>query len=100
MNIWLTCLPPKNEVKQTIDKLYDDKATIPDGFTMRIFKAQSRWIWYVAGLTRLYMVRNIVKEMNHMFIMLIPKAEGTKRIEDFQVNLCMNSIYKIHLDYD
>lgn len=100
MNIWLTRIPTELKVKQTIDKLNDDKALGPDGFMVMIFKV----LWniikidLVSKFIHLYLGRNIVRKMNHTFITLIPKVEGLERLEDFRKISCMNSIYKIHAD--
>lgn len=98
MNIWMSGIFTKLEVKITIVKLCDDKAPSPDGFTMRIFKV----LWttikldLVDGLAHLYMGRNMVREMNHTFLTLILKIEGAKRMEDFRPIFCVNLIYESH----
>lgn len=38
----------------------------------------------------------MVREVNHTFITLVPKLQGTERIEDFCPISCINSLYKIH----
>lgn len=49
------------------------------------------------GLTHLYLGWNMVRQLNHKFITLLPKGSSAESMDHFRLISCANSLYKIHL---
>ncbi|GJZ49360.1 protein LAZ1 [Tanacetum coccineum] len=84
------------EIKAAMFSIRDDRAPGPDGYTSAFFKKG----WDVVGQDVYKAVRDfftngqILKEINHTFIALIPKVSTPLRINDYRPISCCNVIYK------
>nr|GEX50457.1 methylenetetrahydrofolate reductase 1 [Tanacetum cinerariifolium] len=85
-----------NEIKAAMFDIGDDQALGPDGYTSGFSKKG----WDIVGGDVCNAVREffsngqILKEINHMFLALIPKVSTPLRVNDYQPISCFNVIYK------
>ncbi|GJY60523.1 aspartic peptidase [Tanacetum coccineum] len=84
------------EIKAAMFNIGDDRAPGPDGFTSAFFKKG----WDTIGMDVCNAIRDffsngqILKEINHTFIALIPKVPTPIKVNDFWPISCCNVIYK------
>ncbi|GKE07474.1 protein LAZ1 [Tanacetum coccineum] len=84
-----------DEIKRAMFDIGEDKAPGPDGFTSAFFKKS----WDVVRPDVCNAIRDfftngqILKEVNHMFLALIPKVPTPFRVNDFLSISCCNVIY-------
>ncbi|GJZ87804.1 3-ketoacyl-CoA synthase 11-like protein, partial [Tanacetum coccineum] len=85
-----------DEIKAAMFDIGDDKTPGPDGFTSVFFKKG----WSIIGEDVCNAVRDffsngqILKEINHTFLALIPKVSTPLRVSDYRPISCCNVIYK------
>ncbi|XP_022014977.1 uncharacterized protein LOC110914496 [Helianthus annuus] len=70
------------EVKKAIFSIGIDKAPGPDGYTAAFFKSA----WPIVG--------NLLRELNHTNIVLIPKIPTPSAVTDYRPIACCNVLYK------
>ncbi|GJV00076.1 protein LAZ1 [Tanacetum coccineum] len=84
------------EIKKAMFDIGDDKAPGPDGYTTTFFKRD----WDMIGLDVCNAIhdffdnRQILKEINHTFLALIPKVTTPLRVNDYRPISCCNILYK------
>ncbi|GJY55944.1 aspartic peptidase [Tanacetum coccineum] len=84
------------EIRAAMFDIGDDRASCPDGYTSAFFKKS----WYIIGNDICFAVRDffsnaqLLKEINHTFITLIPKVATPMKINDYRPISCRNVIYK------
>ena len=84
------------EVREAIFSMGDDKSPGPDGFSACFFKAA----WDTVGLdvTRavkeFFLTGNLLKELNHTVIALIPKVKSPSKVTDYRPIALCNVIFK------
>ncbi|GJS10956.1 protein LAZ1 [Tanacetum coccineum] len=84
------------EIKSAMFDIGDEKAPGPDGFTSVFFKKG----WSVVGDDICNAVRDffsngqLLKEINHTFLALIPKVATLLRVNGYRPISCCNVIYK------
>ncbi|GJX12117.1 hypothetical protein Tco_0201976 [Tanacetum coccineum] len=84
------------EIKAAMFDIGDDRAPGPDGFTAAFFKKA----WDIVGLKVCEMIKDffrngqLLKEINHTFLALIPKVPTPLKINDYRPISCCNIIYK------
>ncbi|GFS44393.1 hypothetical protein Acr_00g0090060 [Actinidia rufa] len=85
------------EIKAALYGIGDDKAPGPDGYSAYFFKKS----WSIIGedvclaIKEFFMSGNILNQINHAIIALVPKSANTTRVEDFRPISCCNVVYKI-----
>ncbi|GKF38833.1 protein LAZ1, partial [Tanacetum coccineum] len=84
------------EIKAAMFDIRDGKAPRPDGYTFVFFKKG----WSIVGPDICNAVRDfffdgqILKEINHTFLALIPKVSTPLKVNDYRPISCCNVIYK------
>nr|GEV88365.1 RNA-directed DNA polymerase, eukaryota, reverse transcriptase zinc-binding domain protein [Tanacetum cinerariifolium] len=84
------------EIKDALFSIDDNKASEPDGYTSKFFKAA----WSVVGhdvcsaVKELFDSGMILGELNSTLISLVPKVSSSAKITDYRPNSCCNVIYK------
>ncbi|GJV68037.1 putative RNA-directed DNA polymerase, eukaryota, reverse transcriptase zinc-binding domain protein [Tanacetum coccineum] len=84
------------EIKRAMFGIGDDKAPGPDGFTSAFFKKG----WDVVGhdvcmaVHEFFVNGQLLKEVNHTFLALIPKITTPLGVSDYRPISCCNVIYK------
>lgn len=93
----LVAIPKLEEIKEAIFALPAEKASNLDGFPTFFF--QMYWVVIQYGLVRatqeFFGARNLLKEINATFLVLIPKVKGADSFETFRPMSLCNSFYKI-----
>ncbi|GKC04027.1 protein LAZ1 [Tanacetum coccineum] len=85
-----------DEIKRAMFGIGDDKASGPDGFTSAFFKKG----WDVVGqdvcraVQDFFVNGQLLKEVNHTFLALIPKVTTPLNVGDYRPISCCNVIYK------
>ncbi|GKE63736.1 putative RNA-directed DNA polymerase, eukaryota, reverse transcriptase zinc-binding domain protein [Tanacetum coccineum] len=85
-----------DEIKGAIFNIENDKAPGPDGFTSMFFKKA----WDIMGedvcnaVNDFFSNRQILQEINHTIIALLPKVSTPSWINDYHPISCCNVIYK------
>ncbi|GJQ94324.1 hypothetical protein Tco_0005463 [Tanacetum coccineum] len=84
------------EVKEAIFSMGNDKSPGPDGYTACFFKE----CWdivasdVVCAVQEFFTNGNLLKELNHTIIALIPKVNSPSRINDYRPISCCNILFK------
>ncbi|GJT58152.1 protein LAZ1 [Tanacetum coccineum] len=84
------------EIRRAMFDIGNDKALSPDEYTSILFKCG----WDVVGLDVCNAICDffdngqILKEINHTFLALIPKVTTPLKVNDYHPILCCNVIYK------
>ncbi|GJV92051.1 hypothetical protein Tco_1539864 [Tanacetum coccineum] len=95
-NAHMTSPITNNEIKRAMFDIGDDKAPGPDGYTSAFFKKG----WDVVGQEVCTAVHDffangqLLKEVNHTFIALIPKVTTPLKVTDYRPISCCNVLYK------
>lgn len=79
------------EIRLAAFQLGDLKAPRPDGFSICFFQKD----WMVVGKEVFSMVLFLLKEVNQMFIALIPKANNPVEVSQFRPIILCNFLNKI-----
>lgn len=86
----------KEDVKNAIFDIGEEKSAGPDGFTSSFFRAA----WDVIGddiflaIQDFFRNGNLLREINHTVISLLPKVSTPKGITDYRPISCCNVLYK------
>ncbi|GJR76641.1 hypothetical protein Tco_0089006 [Tanacetum coccineum] len=84
------------EVKDAMFSMGNDKSPGPDGYTACFFK--ECWDIVAADVTcaiqEFFTNGNLLKEINHTIIALIPKVKSPSRINDYRPISCCNVLFK------
>ena len=93
----LTKIPTADEIKKVVFSMGSNKAPGPDEMLALFFK----FYWNVMGgevieaVISFFNRRYMLKEINHLFIALIPKGNNAASVNQFRpISLC-NVLYKI-----
>ncbi|GJX59208.1 putative RNA-directed DNA polymerase, eukaryota, reverse transcriptase zinc-binding domain protein [Tanacetum coccineum] len=84
------------EIKTAMFGIGDDRVPGPDGYTSAFFKK----CWAIVGTDVCNAVREffnngqLLKEINHTFIALIPKVSTPLKVNDYRPISCCNVLYK------
>ncbi|GKE36472.1 sugar transport protein 13, partial [Tanacetum coccineum] len=84
------------EIKAALFSMDDDKASGPDGFSSKFFKAS----WSIVGSEVSQAIKDyfsngkLLKEINSTIIALVPKIKTPKKVSDFRPISCCNVLYK------
>jgi len=85
------------EIKEALFDIEDDKALGPDGYSACFFKKA----WSIVGdqfcqaILEFFSSGNLLKQINHLAIVLIPKSSHAKSVGDYRPIACCNVIYKV-----
>ncbi|GJV38022.1 hypothetical protein Tco_1410499 [Tanacetum coccineum] len=86
----------RQEVKQAMFSMGDDKSPGPDGYTVAFFKAA----WEIVAnditdaIREFFTNGKLLKELNHTIIALIPKVQSPLRVNDYRPISCCNVLFK------
>ncbi|GJY81166.1 protein LAZ1 [Tanacetum coccineum] len=84
------------EIKTAMFDIGDDRAPGPDGFTPAFFKKN----WDIVGndvcnaMREFFINGQLLKEINHTFLALIPKVSTPLKVTDYRSISCCNVLYK------
>ncbi|GJV69848.1 hypothetical protein Tco_1485357 [Tanacetum coccineum] len=84
------------EVKDAMFSMGNDKSPGPDGYTACFFKES----WNIVGadvtnaIQEFFTNGNLLKELNHTIIALVPKVKSPTRINDYRPISCCNVLFK------
>ena len=87
----------EEEIKSALFSIGEDKAPGPDGYTSCFYKKA----WNVIGRDFIKAVKEffdsgqILKQINHSVLALIPKSKAADKVEDFRPIACCNVLYKV-----
>ncbi|XP_022015014.1 uncharacterized protein LOC110914533 [Helianthus annuus] len=86
----------EEEVKKAMFSIGNDKAPGPDGFTAAFFKNAWPLIGndIVNAIKDFFDTGNLLRELNHTLIVLIPKVPTPMVVTDFRPIACCNVLYK------
>ena len=96
-NHQLTMPVTEEEIKEALFSIGDDKALGLDGYSSFFFKRA----WNVVGadfcdvVKKFFSSSQILKQINHLVIALVPKSNNASRVEDFRPIACCNVSYKV-----
>ncbi|KAI3450765.1 hypothetical protein Pfo_007430 [Paulownia fortunei] len=86
-----------HEIKEALFDIGEDKSPGPDGFTSCFFKKS----WGVVGdqfcraVKEFFVSADLLKQVNHTIIALVPKSNQSQRAEEFRPIACCNVFYKV-----
>ncbi|KAK9988623.1 hypothetical protein SO802_028862 [Lithocarpus litseifolius] len=93
----LSKIPSPEEIKEVVFSIGSNKALGPDGMSAHFFKCY----WNIIGgaviksITFFFQRGYMLKEINHSFIVLIPKESNAATVSQYKpISLC-NVLYKI-----
>ncbi|GFZ09693.1 hypothetical protein Acr_21g0002920 [Actinidia rufa] len=87
----------EEEIKNALFSIGVDKAPGPDGYSSLFFKQA----WDIVGrdvtdaVLEFFSSGQILKQINHSIIALIPKTKDADKVENFRPIACCNVVYKI-----
>ncbi|GFZ18561.1 topoisomerase II-associated protein PAT1 [Actinidia rufa] len=95
----LTCPMTEEEIKKALFSIGEDKALGPDGFTSCFFKKAWTIVGgdFTAAVKEFFSLGQILRQINHSALALIPKFKDADKVEDFRPIACCNVIYKVIL---
>ncbi|CAH9071538.1 unnamed protein product [Cuscuta epithymum] len=85
------------EIKQALFDIGNDKAPGPDGYSSAFFKSN----WSLVGedlceaVGEFFASGNMLRQVNHTIIALIPKTNHSPTVSDFRPISCTNVTYKV-----
>ncbi|GAB2266969.1 hypothetical protein Dimus_037926 [Dionaea muscipula] len=92
------CLPITDpEIKSALWSIGENKAPGPDGYSAGFFKKS----WPIIGddlctaVKEFFASGQLLKQMNHALLVLIPKHANANRVEEFRPIACCNVLYNI-----
>lgn len=86
----------KEEVRNAMFSIGEDKSASPDGYTSAFFKSS----WDIVGNDICIAVQDffrngkLLREINHTVISLLPKISTPKTVADYSPISCCNVLYK------
>ncbi|GFS30621.1 hypothetical protein Acr_00g0012980 [Actinidia rufa] len=85
------------EIKAALFSIGDDKAPGPDGYSSCFYKHSWDIIAmdFTAAVKEFFTSGEILKQINHAVITLIPKSKNADSVEEFRPIACCNVIYKV-----
>ncbi|GJR31659.1 hypothetical protein Tco_1107891 [Tanacetum coccineum] len=85
------------EVKEAIFSMENDKSPGPDGYTAAFFKEAWEFIAndVIKAVQEFFRNGNLLKELNHTIIALIPKVSTPTRTNDYRLISCCNVLFKV-----
>ncbi|GKC26645.1 hypothetical protein Tco_1033939, partial [Tanacetum coccineum] len=96
VNHYTAFLGQHREVKDVIFSMGNDKSPGPDGYTAAFYK--EAWDIVASDVTRdvqkKFTNSNLLKELNHNIIALIPKVASPSRINDYRPISCCKVLFK------
>jgi len=87
----------RQEIKEALFDIGDDKSPGPDGFTSYFFKKS----WHIVGdhfceaIDEFFRTSSLLKQVNHTAVVLIPKSTHSSSVHDFRPISCCNVTYKV-----
>ena len=84
------------EIKESMFSMGNDKSPGPDGYTACFFKE----CWDIlekdvtCAIQEFFINGNLLKELNHIVIALLPKVKSPVRINDYRPISCCNVLFK------
>jgi len=87
----------RQEIKDALFDIGEDKSPGPDGFTSCFFKKS----WHIVGdqfcdaIEEFFRSSSLLKQVNHTTIVLIPKSAHSSTVHDFRPISCCNVTYKV-----
>ncbi|GFY91271.1 hypothetical protein Acr_07g0014670 [Actinidia rufa] len=93
----LICPVTEEEIKKALFSIGQDKAPGPDGFTSCFFKKAWTTVGedFIAAVKEFFSSGQILRQINHSVLALIPKFKDADKVEDFRPIACCNVIYKV-----
>ncbi|KAL0408443.1 UNVERIFIED_CONTAM: hypothetical protein Sradi_1778700 [Sesamum radiatum] len=84
------------EIKEAFFDISEDSAPEPDGYTSAFFKAAWPEIGndICAAVTEFFASGRLLKQLNAMLLLLIPKVQLPIRVSEFRPIACCNVVYK------
>ncbi|KAK3230038.1 hypothetical protein Dsin_001919 [Dipteronia sinensis] len=86
-----------DEIREVCFSLHPNKAPGPNGFNAHVFKIT----WDIVGADVMSVVQEffrfglLLKELNAMILVLVPKVPNPSKMKDFRPISCCNTLYKI-----
>ncbi|GFY91064.1 hypothetical protein Acr_07g0012600 [Actinidia rufa] len=85
------------EIKAALFSIGEDKAPGPGGFSSCFYKSSWDIIArdFTAAIKEIFSSGELLKQINHAVLALIPKSKNADRVEEFKPIACCNVIYKV-----
>ena len=93
----LTQQVTEEEIKNALFNIGEDKSPGLDGYSFFFFKKAWDIVGrdFVAAVLEFFSSGQILKQINHSVLALIPKSKESDKVEDYRPIACCNVIYKV-----
>ena len=87
----------EEEIRKALYSIGVDKAPGPDGYSSLFFKQawDTMGADFTTAILKFFSLGQILKQINHSVIALIPKSKDVDKVKDFRPIACCNVVYKV-----
>ena len=94
---WLSRNVTNGEIKVALSQMHPEKDPGPGGYNAFFFQKNWDTIWddVCWAIHSFFNSGRVLSEVNHTFVILVPKSSNASHLNDFRPISCSNTLYKL-----